>query len=53
MSIDDYPPAGALTYTAGEHHVLVTFNGTRYAALTVGESNYTVDLDTGTVVEDN
>ncbi len=50
LTIADYPPDGALTYTAGEHHVMVMFDGTRYAAMTVGENNYTVDLDTGTVV---
>jgi hypothetical protein len=51
LTIADYPPEGALTYTAGEHHVMVMFNGTQYAALTVGETDYTVDLDTGEVVE--
>ncbi len=53
LTIADYPPAGALTYTAGEHHVVVTFDGTRYADMTVGENDYTVDLDTGTVVEND
>jgi hypothetical protein len=50
LNISQYPPSGALTYTAGEHSVTVVFNGTRYAALTVGENHYTVDLDTGAVV---
>jgi hypothetical protein len=50
LSMADYPPAGAITYTAGDHHVTVQFDGTQYAALTVGENHYTVDLDTGATV---
>jgi hypothetical protein len=53
LTLADYPPAGALTYTAGEHHVVVEFDGTRYADMTVGATRYTVDLDTGTVVEND
>ena len=50
LTMADYPPAGAITYTAGDHHVAVQFDGTRYGALTVGEDHYTVDLDTGETV---
>ena len=49
LSMAAYPPSGAFTYVTGAHSVAVTFNGTRYAALTVGEDAYTVDLDTGEV----
>jgi hypothetical protein len=49
LNINPYPPDGALTYTAGAHHVSVEFDGDQTAAMTVGANNYTVNLDTGVV----
>jgi hypothetical protein len=51
LSLAEYPPGGSLTYLAGDNAVEVTFNGTRYANLVVGETHYLVDLDDGSVDE--
>jgi hypothetical protein len=49
LNVDEYPPSGALSYTAGEHLVVVTFDGSSVAGMTVGENHYHVNLNTGVV----
>lgn len=51
LSMDEYPPSGTMTYDGGANEAEVTFNGTVNAALVVGETDYTVNLDTGDVTE--
>jgi len=50
LSTTAYPPSGALTYSAGSHDAVVTFNGTQFATVTVGEDTYQVNLETGELI---